>query len=87
MDYKIRPQRGKVSAVRVLRALCRLLGMEEKSVFSTSYERTGEEETEFNFLEIDMGKSGKGRFELEVSITDQNNGATALKKAVFHVRD
>ncbi|MBK35932.1 MAG: hypothetical protein CME26_10450 [Gemmatimonadetes bacterium] len=87
MDYKIRPQRGKVSAVRVLRALGRLLGMEEKSVFSTSYERTGEEETEFNFLEIDMGKSGKGRFELEVSITDQNNGDTALKKAVFHVRD
>ena len=87
MDYRIRPLRGKLSAVRVIRALGKLLGMEEKSVVTISYERSGQEETEFNYLEIDMGKSRKGRYELEVTITDQANQETAVKKAVFHVAE
>lgn len=87
MDYKIRPLRGKLSAVRIIRALGTLLGMEEKAVVTISYERSGREEIEFNYLEIDMGKSRKGRYELEVAITDRANEATSVKKAVFHIAD
>lgn len=87
LDYKITPRRGKLSAVRVIRALGKFLGMEEKSVVTISYERTGEDETENNYLEIDMGKSRKGRYELEVAATDLVSGETTRKSIVFHIAD
>ena len=87
MDYEIRPKRGKLSAVRVLRALGTLIGMEEKAVVTISYEQTGSEPTENNYLEIDMGKSSKGEYELKVTITDRNTDQQTVKQVLFHVAE
>ena len=70
VDYRIKPKKGKLSAVRVLRALGKLLGFEQKAVVTISYERTGSEIDEHNFLEIDPGESKEGLYELTVTITD-----------------
>jgi hypothetical protein len=85
MDYRIEARGGKISAVRILRALGRLLGIEEKEVVTISYERTGAGRTEHNYLEIDMGKSHEGRYELAVTVTDLSTSASAEKSAVFYI--
>lgn len=87
LDYKITPKRGKLSAVRVLRALGTFLGMEEKAVVTISYERTGEAGTEHNYIEIDTGDSKKGRYELEVTATDLVGDQTASKRILFYIAD
>ena len=80
MDYRIAPQQGRPVAVRVLRAVGRLLGIEQridnslqKKVVTISYEQVGEAATEFNYLEIDVSGSKGGRYELGVTVTDLNS--------------
>jgi GWxTD domain-containing protein len=87
MDYRIVPQQGRPVAVRVLRAVGRLLGIEQEKVVTISYEQTGEAVTEFNYLEIDVSGSKGGRYELGVTVTDLNSRAQASKKATFQIGD
>ncbi len=86
VDYRITPREGKLSGVQVLRALGRLLGIEEKAVVTISYERTGTVSDEYNYLEIDPGESKPGRYEIAVAITDLNTGQTAEKTVIFFIR-
>ena len=86
VDYRITPREGKLSGVQVLRALGRLLGIEEKAVVTISYERTGTVSDEYNYLEIDPGESKPGRYEIAVAITDLNAGQTAEKTVTFFIR-
>ena len=67
----------------MLRALGRLLRFEEKSIVTISYERTGVDPDEHNYLEIDPGESKIGVYELTVSITDLISEQTAEKSATF----
>ena len=83
VDYRIKARKGKLRAVRVLRALGRLLRFEEKSIVTISYERTGVDPDEHNYLEIDPGDSKIGVYELTVSITDLISEQTAEKSATF----
>ena len=83
VDYEIRPRKGKLSAVRVLRALGRLLGFEEKAIVTISYERSGTEANEQNYLEIDPGESKEGVYELTVSVTDLVSEQTIEKSTTF----
>ena len=85
VDYRITPREGKLSGVQVLRALGRLLGIEEKAVVTISYERTGTVSDEYNYLEIDPGESKPGRYEIAVAITDLNTGQTAEKTVIFFI--
>ncbi len=94
MDYRISPQEGRPVAVRVLRAVGRLLGIEQRidnslqeKVVTISYEQVGEAATEFNYLEIDVSGSKGGRYELGVTVTDLNSRAQAAKKTIFQVGD
>ena len=87
VDYRITPQEGKLSGVQVLRALGRLLGIEEKAVVTISYERTGTGSDEYNYLEIDPGESKPGRYEIAVTITDLNGEQTAEKTVIFFIAD
>lgn len=86
VDYRITPREGKLSGVQVLRALGRLLGIEEKAVVTISYERTGTGSDEYNYLEIDPGESKPGRYEIAVVITDLNGEQTAEKTVIFFIR-
>ena len=86
VDYRITPREGKLSGVQVLRALGRLLGIEEKAVVTISYERTGTGSDEYNYLEIDPGESKPGRYEIAVAITDLNGEQTAEKMVMFFIR-
>ena len=83
VDYRIKPRKGKLSAVRVLRALGRLLGFEEKAVVTISYERIGADANEHNYLEIDPGDSEIGVYELTVTVTDLISEQTVEKSATF----
>ena len=83
MDYKISPRKGKPLSVTILRAIGRLLGIEQKKVVTISYEQVGATNTEYNYLEIDISGSEAGRYELEVAVTDLNAGTKASKNAVF----
>ena len=85
VDYRITPREGKLSGVQVLRALGRLIGIEEKAVVTISYERTGTASDEYNYLEIDPGESKPGRYEIAVTITDLNAGQTAEKTVIFFI--
>ncbi|MYF74109.1 MAG: GWxTD domain-containing protein [Gemmatimonadetes bacterium] len=85
VDYRITPREGKLSGVQVLRALGRLLGIEEKAVVTISYERTGTGSDEYNYLEIDPGESKPGRYEIAVAITDLNGEQTAEKTVIFFI--
>ena len=85
VDYRITPREGKLSGVQVLRALGRLLGIEEKAVVTISYERTGTVSDEYNYLEIDPGESKPGRYEIAVAITDLNAGQSAEKTVLFFI--
>lgn len=87
VDYRITPREGKLSGVQVLRALGRLLGIEEKAVVTISYERMGTASDEYNYLEIDPGESKPGRYEIAVAITDLNTGQTAEKTVIFFIAD
>jgi len=83
VDYRISPRQGKLTAVRVLRALGRLLGIEEKSIVTISYERSGTEPNEHNYLEIDPGESKEGLYELTVTVTDLTTEQVAAKSSSF----
>ena len=83
VDYRITAKEGKLSGVRVIRALGRLLGIVEKSIVTISYERTGSEADEHNYLEIDPGESKKGRYELAVLVTDLNSDQITEKDVIF----
>ncbi|MBK36506.1 MAG: hypothetical protein CME26_13390 [Gemmatimonadetes bacterium] len=83
VDYRISAKEGKLSGIRVLRALGRLLGIVEKSVVTISYERSGTEPDEHNYLEIDPGESKEGRYELTVTVTDLNSEQTSAKDVIF----
>ena len=87
VDYRITPREGKLSGVQVLRALGRLLGIEEKAVVTISYERTGTGADEYNYLEIDPGESKPGRYEIAVAITDLNAEQTAEKTVTFFISE
>ena len=87
VDYRITPREGKLSGVQVLRALGRLLGIEEKAVVTISYERTGTASDEYNYLEIDPGESKPGRYEIAVAITDLNGEQIAEKTVTFFIRE
>ena len=87
VDYRITPREGKLSGVQVLRALGRLLGIEEKAVVTISYERTGTGSDEYNYLEIDPGESKPGRYEIAVAITDLNGEQTAEKTVIFFIAE
>ena len=87
VDYRITPREGKLSGVQVLRALGRLLGIEEKAVVTISYERTGTGSDEYNYLEIDPGESKPGRYEIAVVITDLNAEQTAEKTVIFFISE
>ena len=83
MDYKISPRKGKPLSVTILRAVGRLLGIEQKKVVTISYEQVGATNAEYNYLEIDISGSETGRYELEVAVTDLNAGTKASKNAIF----
>lgn len=83
MDYKISPRKGKPLSVTILRAVGRLLGIEQKKVVTISYEQVGATDTEYNYLEIDISGSEAGRYELEVTVTDLNARTKARKDVVF----
>ena len=87
VDYRITPREGKLSGVQVLRALGRLLGIEEKAVVTISYERTGTGSDEYNYLEIDPGESKPGRYEIAVAITDLNAEQAAEKTVIFFIAE
>ena len=87
VDYRITPREGKLSGVQVLRALGRLLGIEEKAVVTISYQRTGTGSDEYNYLEIDPGESKPGRYEIAVAITDLNGEQTAEKMVMFFISE
>ncbi|MDP6042189.1 MAG: hypothetical protein QGG64_26810, partial [Candidatus Latescibacteria bacterium] len=83
VDYRITAKKGKLSGVQVLRALGRLIGIEEKAVVTISYERKGTRSDENNYLEIDPGKSKEGRYEIAVSVSDLNANQTAEKNVTL----
>jgi GWxTD domain-containing protein len=83
VDYRIKPRKGKLSGVRVLRALGRLLGIEEKAIVTISYERSGTDADEQNYLEIDPGDSKEGVYELTVTVTDLMSEQTNEKSTTF----
>ena len=83
MDYKISPRKGKPLAVTILRAVGKLLGIEQKKVVTISYEQVGMAKTEYNYLEIDISGSEAGRYELEVAVTDLNAGTKVTKDVIF----
>jgi len=83
VDYRIKPRTGKLSAVRVLRALGRLVEIEEKAIVTISYEQTGTDPDEHNYLEIDPGDSKEGIYELTVTVTDLTSEQTAEKSTTF----
>ena len=87
VDYRIKPRKGKLSAVRILRALGRLVGMEEKAIVTISYERTGMDSDEHNYLEIDPGESKQGIYELTVSVTDLISNQAVQKSTMFLIGD
>lgn len=83
MDYKISPRKGKPLAVTILRAVGKLLGIEQKKVVTISYEQVGMAQTEYNYLEIDISGSEAGRYALEVTVTDLNAGTRVSKDVIF----
>ena len=85
VDYRMTPREGKLSGVRVLRAIGRLLGIEEKAVVTISYRHSGNAADEYNYLEIDPGDSAPGRYEIAVTVTDLIAGQSAEKTAVFFI--
>ncbi len=85
VDYRIKPLRGKLRGIRVIRALGRLLGIEEKAIVTISYERVGTRLDEHNYLEIDPGDTKEGRFELTISVTDLNTQISIQKNTVFNI--
>ena len=85
VDYRITPKQGKLSGVRVLRAIGRLLGIEEKAVVTISYHHAGNAADEYNYLEIDPGDSQPGPCEIAVTVTDLNAGQRAEKTAMFFI--
>ncbi len=86
VDYRITPREGKLGRVQVLRAIGRLLGIEEKAVVTISYQHAGAESDEYNYLEIDPGESKPGHYEIAVTVTDLNTAQTAKKTATFFIR-
>ena len=87
VDYRMTPREGKLSGVRVLRAIGRLLGIEEKAVVTISYQHAGNAADEYNYLEIDPGDSAPGRCEIAVIVTDHNAEQSAEKTATFFIRE
>ena len=85
VDYRMTPREGKLSGVRVLRAIGRLLGIEEKAIVTISYRHAGDAADEYNYLEIDPGDSAPGRYEIAVTVTDHLAGQSAEKTAVFFI--
>ena len=85
VDYRITPRKGKLSGVQVLHALGRLLGIEEKSVVTISYEHTGKESDEYNYIQIDPGESKPGRYEIAVTVTDQNAEKVVEKNVMLFI--
>ena len=83
VDYRITAKKGKLSGVQVLRALGRLIGIEEKAEVTISYERKGTKADEHNYLEIDPGKSKEGRYEITVTVTDLNADEIAEKAVML----
>lgn len=85
MDYQISPRKGKPLAVTILRAVGKLLGIEQKKVVTISYEQTGTQKTEHNYLEIDVKGSEAGRYELEVAVTDLHTKEKVAKDVIFFI--
>lgn len=83
VDYQITPHKGKLSGVQVLQALGRLLGIEEKSVVTISYEHTGTQVDEYNYIQVDPGDSKPGRYEISVTVTDQNADTVTEKNVML----
>ena len=87
VDYRITPRKGKLSGVSVLQALGRLLGIEEKSRVTISYEHIGSQADEYNYIQIDPGKSKPGQYEIAVVVTDQNASLTVTKDVMLLIAD
>ncbi|MBT4138506.1 MAG: GWxTD domain-containing protein [Candidatus Latescibacteria bacterium] len=85
MDYQITAKKGKPIAVTILRAIGELLGIEEKKVVTISYQQHGTQETEHNYLEIDVTGSESGQYALEVMVRDLIGGASVNKDVVFGI--
>lgn len=85
MDYQISAKRGKPIAVTILRAIGELLGIEEEKVVTISYQQRGTQETEYNYLEIDVTGSESGEYELAVTVRDLVGGGAVNKNVVFGI--
>lgn len=74
-------------AVRILKALGRLVGIDRKAeVVTVEYAHEGDRADEYGYLELDMSKTDPGRQLLIVKVSDEIAGSQASSAISFAIR-
>ena len=87
VSYELHSLRKGNVAVRVLRALGRLIGIDRKAeIVTVEYAHEGDRSDEFGYLEFDMSDTEPGRQSVTVSVVDDNTGQTSASRATFMIQ-
>jgi hypothetical protein len=70
---------------RLAPIITRILGKTGAAV-SVRYEQTGTEETEYDYVELDIGEAPEGRHVVRMTVKDLNSGQEVSKEGLFLVK-
>lgn len=85
--YKLHSQNKGNVAVRILKALGRLVGIDEKAeVVTVEYAHEGDSADEHGYLQLDMSKTDPGHQLLIVKVSDEIAGSHASSAVSFAIR-
>ncbi len=87
VSYKLHSTEQGNLAVRVLKALGRMVGKQEKArTVIIEYEHVGNQANDYVYLELDMSNTKPGRQLLTVTVKDENSSQTSASSATFTIR-
>ncbi len=82
VEYTVRPRVG-VNLGSVVSRLAQTFTGKKKEEVAVGYEQVGLQAWEAAYVELDLGESRPGRYELLVEVTDLNSKQTAMREVVF----
>ena len=87
VSYELRSlQKGNL-AVRILKALGRLVGIERRAeVVTMEYEHEGNKADEYGYLQLDMSNTERGNQMFVIEVVDENEGSRAKSAVSFGIR-
>ena len=86
VQYTVRPRAG-IGLGGIVAQLAQTFTGKKREEVAVGYEQVGLGESEAAYVELDLGESRTGRYELRVEVTDQNSGKTVGRETAFRVEE